>query len=116
MSFKITEQSMPVVAISAGRLLEIAAAMVNDPNYEALVVDESNNFIIIRGPGCMEHNLVVIDSKVTIQYQVEEGEVMTSYPEFLDDGEGRRVYCNTCEQYAPELTEDDGRIVFKEAS
>ncbi len=112
---KVTEQCLPVVAISASRLLEIAVAMVNDPNYETLVVDESNNFIIIRAPGCLNHNLVVIDSKVTIQYQVEEGEVMTSYPEFLDTGEGRRVYCETCGHDAPELTEDDGRIVFKEA-
>lgn len=116
MSFKVTEQDVTVVAISAGHLLEIAAALANNPYHEAVLVDESDNIVLLRGAGCLNHNLVVIDSKVTIQYQVEEGEVMTSYPEFLDAGEGRRVYCDTCDRYADELTEDDGRIVYKEAS
>lgn len=113
---KISEQDLTIIEVEPGRLLEIAAAIANNPRYEAVLCDNNLNLIIVRGPSCLNHELVVIDSKVTIQYQVEEGEVMTSYPEFLDTGEGRRVYCDTCDRYADELTEDDGRIVYKEAS
>lgn len=116
MSFKVTEQDVTVVVISAGHLLEIAAALANNPYHEAVLVDESNNFVVLRGAGCLNHNLVVIDSKVTIQYQVEDGEVMTSYPELLDGGDGMSVYCETCDQYAHELTVKDDMIVYKETS
>ena len=114
MSVKITKHDVPVIEVEPGRLLEIAAKIAANAYYEAVLVDNGSNFVIVRGPSCLSHQLVVIDSKVTIEYAVEDGEVMTSYPEIMDTGEGRRVYCETCGQDAPELTEDDGRIVYKE--
>jgi hypothetical protein len=114
MTVKVTMSHVPIVVVDAEFLIESGKRLKQYPHEEVVVTDQFGNFVILKGNGCMAHELVVIDSKVTIQYAVEDGEVMTSYPEILDTGEGRRVYCETCGQDAPELTEDDGRIVYKE--